>query len=118
MTADYVRLGTFVVFGMGFVAVTVTLSNLLSHQLPSTEKSRIYECGVEPIGKPWVQFRIGYYVYALLFVVFDIETVFLYPWAVIFSRTGLFVLLEMVVFVAVLALGLAYAWKEGALKWR
>lgn len=118
MTSDYVILGTFVLFGMAFVAVTVGVSNLLSHQRPSAEKSRIYECGVEPIGRPWVQFRIGYYVYALLFVVFDIETVFLYPWALIFSRMGPFILLEMVVFVAILALGLLYAWKEGALTWR
>jgi NADH-quinone oxidoreductase subunit A len=65
-----------------------------------------------------VQFRVGYYVYALLFVVFDIETVFLYPWAVAYGRLPLFILLEMVVFIAILAAGLAYAWKEGALRWR
>jgi NADH-quinone oxidoreductase subunit A len=65
-----------------------------------------------------VQFRVGYYVYALLFVVFDIETVFLYPWAVAFNSMGLFILVEMVIFVTILVFGLAYAWKEGALTWR
>jgi len=65
-----------------------------------------------------VQFRIGYYVYALLFVVFDIETVFLYPWAVAFGKMGIFILVEMVLFIAILGAGLAYAWREGALRWR
>ena len=73
---------------------------------------------VAVIGPPWVQFRIGYYVYALLFVVFDIETIFLYPWAVAFGKMGIFVLAEMFVFIGILVAGLAYAWKEGALRWR
>ncbi len=118
MPHDYVVIGTFVLVGIIFVMITISASNILSHQRPSEAKGRIYECGVEPIGSPWVQFHIGYYVYALLFVIFDIETVFLYPWAVVFSRMGIIVLLEMFIFVAVLLLGLAYAWKEGALKWR
>ncbi len=118
MMQDYLVIGTFVLVGIVFVMLTVSVSNILSHQNPSAAKSRIYECGVDPIGSPWVQFRIGYYVYALLFVVFDIETVFLYPWAVVFSRMGMFVLVEMALFVAVLLLGLLYAWKEGALTWR
>lgn len=118
MIQDYLVIGAFIVVGVIFVMATVSVSNILSHQTPSAAKSRIYECGVDPVGSPWVQFRIGYYVYALLFVVFDIETVFLYPWAVVFSRMGMFVLVEMAVFVGVLLLGLLYAWKEGALTWR
>jgi len=118
MTLDYLILAGFMVIGGLFVVATVTTSNLLSPSSPSEEKSRIYECGSPPVGPPWVQFRIGYYVYALLFVVFDIETVFLYPWAVTFNRMGLFILVEMIVFVGILVLGLAYAWKEGALRWR
>lgn len=110
----------FVVFGSLFVVVALTSSWLLAPQRPYKEKSAIYECGVEPIGPPWVQFRAGYYVYALLYVIFDIETVFLYPWAVTFGRPGVswFVFVEMVLFVAILVGGLAYAWKEGALRWR
>jgi NADH-quinone oxidoreductase subunit A len=116
---DYVVIGVFVLFGAIFVAATVAVSNLLSPKSrPEPNRFEPYECGVEPVGPPWVQFRIGYYVYALLFVVFDIETVFLYPWAVVFDAMGLFILAEMVVFIAILGAGLAYAWKEGALRWR
>ena len=118
MTLDYLILAGFVVIGALFVVVTVAASNLLSPTAPSEEKSRIYECGSTPVGPPWVQFRLGYYVYALLFVVFDIETVFLYPWAVVYSSGGILLLVEMIIFVGILVLGLAYAWKEGALQWR
>ena len=118
MGFDYLILGMFLVIGALFVIATLSASWLLSPKKPSSEKSSTYECGVDPIGPPWVQFRIGYYVYALLFVVFDIETIFLYPWAVAFGKMGVFVLVEMVIFIGVLACGLAYAWKEGALKWR
>ncbi|MDP2234630.1 MAG: NADH-quinone oxidoreductase subunit A [Actinomycetota bacterium] len=118
MSLDHLILGMFAVIGVLFVAATVTVSNLLSPSAPSKAKATTYECGSTPIGPPWVQFRVGYYVYALLFVVFDIETVFLYPWAVAFGRMGVFILVEMIVFVGILVFGLAYAWKEGALSWR
>lgn len=116
---DHVVLGAFVVFGMLFVAVGVGASNLLSPKSkPEPNRLEPYECGSEPVGLPWVQLRIGYYAYGLLFVVFDIETVFLYPWAVAFDKTGPFVLVEMLIFIGILAAGLGYAWKEGALRWR
>jgi NADH-quinone oxidoreductase subunit A len=118
VSLDYVIIGAFVVIGALFVVATIATSNLLSPTAPSEEKETTYECGSEPVGPPWVQFRIGYYVYALLFVVFDIETIFLYPWAVAYGRVGLFILVEMVIFVGILVLGLIYAWKEGALTWR
>jgi len=118
MGLDYLILAGFVVLGAVFVVMTLSASWLLAPKKPSPEKSTTYECGSEPVGPPWVQFRIGYYVYALLFVVFDIETVFLYPWAVAFNKMGFFVLVEMFVFIGILAAGLAYAWKEGALTWR
>jgi NADH:ubiquinone oxidoreductase subunit 3 (subunit A) len=114
---DDLVIASFVVLGGVFVAVTLAASWLLSPKRKTDAGTETYECGVEPVGSPWVQFRVGYYVYALLFVIFDIETVFLYPWAVAFGKFGWFILTEMVVFVAVLAVGLAYAWKEGALKW-
>lgn len=116
---DHLVIGAFLLFGMVFVVLTVGASNLLAPKgTPSRDRLEPYECGVEPVGPPWVQFRVGYYVYALLFVVFDIETVFLYPWAVAFNKMGLFILLEMVIFIAILGAGLAYAWREGALRWR
>ena len=118
MDLDYLILGLFLAIGALFVVATLSASWLLSPKKPSAEKSTTYECGVDPIGPPWVQFRIGYYVYALLFVVFDIETIFLYPWAVAFGTMGLFVLVEMFIFIGILMGGLVYAWKEGALTWR
>jgi len=116
---DHLALGVFLLFGVVFVVLVVWVSNLLSPKGTATpHRLEPYECGSEPVGPSWVQFRVGYYVYALLFVVFDIETVFLYPWAVAYGRLPLFILVEMVVFIAILAAGLAYAWKEGALRWR
>ncbi len=115
---DLIVIAAFLVIGMLFVVVTLFASWLLSPKKPSAEKSTTYECGSEPVGSPWIQFRVGYYVYALLYVVFDIETVFLYPWAVVFKQTGWFVFAEMIIFIGILLGGLAYAWKEGALTWR
>lgn len=84
---------------------------------PNDEKQMTYECGVDPKGRAWVQYRINYFLYALIFLLFDVETIFLYPWAVRFQALGLFAFCEMLIFIAILALGLWYAWKEGALKW-
>ncbi|NTW29269.1 MAG: NADH-quinone oxidoreductase subunit A [Coriobacteriia bacterium] len=115
---DHVIISTFVILGFSFVVLTLSASWLLSPKKPSAAKSETYECGVEPIGTVWVQFRPGYYVYALLYVFFDIETVFLYPFALTFGLTGWFIFVEMLIFIAILVAGLVYAWKEGALKWR
>jgi NADH:ubiquinone oxidoreductase subunit 3 (subunit A) len=117
---DRIILAVFIGLGAVFVVATLSTSWLLSPKKPTAEKAETYECGVEPVGPPWVQFHAGYYVYALLFVVFDIEAVFLYPWAVTFGRAGVgwYVFVEMFVFIAILVGGLAYAWKEGALQWR
>jgi NADH-quinone oxidoreductase subunit A len=76
-----------------------------------------YECGVETYGSSWFRFNVSFYLYALLFVIFDIETVFLYPWAVSFKALGMFGFMEMIVFILILLVGLAYAWKKEALKW-
>ncbi len=115
---DHLVLLAFVIIGCLFVPLTVTASHLLGRAKRDERKLDTYECGSEPVGPPWVQLRVGYYVYALLFVVFDIETVFLYPWAVAFNRLGVFIVVEMTIFIAILGAGLAYAWREGALRWR
>jgi NADH:ubiquinone oxidoreductase subunit 3 (subunit A) len=115
---DYTVIAWFLIVGVAFVIVTLALSRLLQPRKPDPVKSSVYECGVEPIGPPWVQFKIGYYVYALLFVLFDVETAFLYPWAVALKILPVFALVEMIVFLLILGLGLVYAWKEGALAWR
>ncbi|HHW43089.1 NADH-quinone oxidoreductase subunit A [Desulfofundulus thermobenzoicus] len=77
-----------------------------------------YECGVDTIGPTWVQFKTSYFLYALLFVIFDVETIYLYPWAVKFQSLGLFAFIEMIIFIFILVVGLWYAWKEGALEWK
>jgi NADH-quinone oxidoreductase subunit A len=115
---DYNVIAWFLIVGVFFVIITLALSRLLQPRKPGPVKAEIYECGVKPVGPSWVQFKIGYYVYALLFVLFDIETAFLYPWAVALKELPVFVLGEMVVFLVILGLGLVYAWKEGALAWR
>ncbi len=84
---------------------------------PTEIKRSPYECGMELIGGRWVQFNFRYYMFALLFVIFDVETVFLYPWAVHYKQLGLFALIEMMIFVLILVVGWAYAWKHKALEW-
>lgn len=82
------------------------------------EKSLPYECGVDTVGETWVQFRASYFLYALVFVAFDIETVFLYLWAIKFQQLGAFAFIEMFIFLSILLVGLGYAWKKGALEWK
>ena len=117
--ADYLVVAAFLVGGVLFVVATLAFAWLLQPHKPDAEKLSPYECGSRPVGPPWVKFHAGYYVYALLFVIFDIETVFLYPWALVFGQPAStwFVFGEMVIFVLILVGGLAYAWKEGALRW-
>lgn len=115
--ADYFYIAGFGVVGVVFVGIVLLTSKLVRPSNPSPEKLSPYECGEVPIGEPWVQFHIRYYVFALLFVIFDIETVFLYPWALVYSKLGIFALVEMFIFLAILAAGLIYAWRKGALKW-
>ena len=86
-------------------------------QQPTRRKELTYESGMEPIGGAWIQFNIRYYMFALVFVIFDVETVFLYPWAVAFHRLGLLAFIEALVFIAILVVALAYAWRKGALEW-
>jgi NADH-quinone oxidoreductase subunit A len=82
------------------------------------EKSLPYECGVDTVGETWVQFRASYFLYALVFVAFDIETVFLYLWAIKFEQLGTFAFIEMFIFLSILVVGLGYAWRKGALEWK
>lgn len=110
-----------VIFLVGalFVAVGALAFNwVLRPKKPQVgEQRETYECGLKTQGPTWVQFRAGYFLYALIFLLFDVETVFLYPWAVKFQALGLFAFVEMFIFIAILVLGLWYAWKEGGLEW-
>ena len=93
------------------------LAKFVAPKKPGASKTSAYECGLESKGDPWVQFRVQYYIYALLFVVFDVEVVFLYPWALVWKPLGLFALAEITVFLGILGVGLAYAWRKGVLTW-
>ena len=100
-----------------FALIPLVLAWFLAPKKPSTDKQATYECGLESEGEPWIQFRIQYYLFALIFVIFDVETIFIYPWAVAFKQLGLFAFVEMVIFIAILAVGLVYAWKKKILEW-
>jgi len=95
----------------------LAFSFLIAPHHPGGIKNTPYECGEPTIGQGWVQFNVGYYLFGLLFLVFDVEAAFLYPWAVAFHTLGFMALLEMGIFLLVLVLGLVYAWKKGALEW-
>ena len=120
MLTSYAYIAMFVVLATGFALVPLALSALIRPRKPSRVKSETYECGLPTIGPTWVQYRVGFYLYALLFVVFDVEAIFLYPWAVIYRRADLgpIMLAEAALFVAILVLGLWYAWKKKALAWQ
>ena len=102
---------------LGFALFTLGLSQLLGRPRPNAAKSSVYECGVPPIGTARERFPIKFYLVCMLFILFDVDAAFLYPWALIFKSLGLFGLIEMVVFMALLGGGFAYAWKVGALDW-
>ena len=108
---------SFLLVGTVLAFLLVTLPRWLAPREPGELKSRTYECGEEPIGIGWVRFHVRYYLYALVYIVFAVETVFLFPWAIVFRELGLFAFLEMMVFIGILLVGLAYAWKKGALEW-
>jgi NADH-quinone oxidoreductase subunit A len=117
----YATLGLLLVFGAAFFVVAFTANRLLRprRSMDSPGKYETYECGLDPVGGDWAQAQIRYYVYAYLYALFAVESVFLFPWAVIFDRPefGAAAVVEMAIFVAVLALGLLYAWRKRVLTW-
>src|SRR5438552_13060534 len=99
------------------VGLMLGVGRLLRPNGPEPQKYLNYECGVDPVGTGWSQSHVRYYIYALLFVMFDVEAVFVFPWAVRLEGLGVFGLVEMVIFILILALGLLYAWRKGVLRW-
>jgi NAD(P)H-quinone oxidoreductase subunit 3 len=97
--------------------IALSASKLLRPRGIGPERRTTYESGIEPMGEAWIQFNIRYYMFALVFVLFDVETLFLYPWAVTFERLGPSGFLEALIFITILFLGLVYAWRKGALEW-
>ena len=113
----YALVGVLVVVGLGLVAGMAGANRLLRADRPTGEKLLTYECGVDPVGEDWAQTQIRYYVYAFLYVVFAVESVFVFPWATVFARLGAVSLVEMLVFIGVLAVALLYAYKKDVLVW-
>jgi len=117
MLLNYLPLTVYLMVVVGFGAIVVLLSSLLGPNIPGKVKLETYECGMEPIGPNRLRSSIKFYVTAMLFIVFDIEAVFLYPWAVVFKELKIFGLWEMAIFLLILFAGLAYVWRKGGLEW-
>ncbi|GAB4111841.1 MAG: NADH-quinone oxidoreductase subunit A [Roseiflexaceae bacterium] len=117
MLATYAFIGLFLLIAVIFPMIPLVAARFLRPSRPTPMKLDTYECGLEAIGDVRVQFKVQYYLYALAFVIFDVEVIFLYPWAVAYNQLGLFALIEMAIFLSILGAGLGYAWKKGALKW-
>ncbi len=114
---EFGKVFLFLLVGVVFVAAGFITSSLIRPHRPYAEKLSTYECGEEPQGSAWIQFNIRFYVIALIFIIFDVELLFLFPWATVFKKIGPIALIEAVVFIGILALGLAYAWSKGDLNW-
>ena len=114
----YVLLFTMIVASFLFVGLTMIIARLISPRSFNKNKSEAYECGIPTQGKTWMQVRVGYYLFAILFLMFDIETVFLFPWATSVREVGVNAIFGISFFLLILILGLAYAWRKKALEWK
>ena len=120
MSSYYQSYGTVIalmVAGLGLVAVAFGAARIIAPRRQLPEKLTTYECGIDPVGQGWAQTEIRYYIYAFLFVIFDVESVFLFPWATVFERLGMQAVVEMAIFVFILAIGLLYAYRKKVLQW-
>jgi NADH-quinone oxidoreductase subunit A len=117
MLMEYLPIFIFFIVAVGFALVTLFLSAIFGKRKITPQKMLPYECGMDPIGEARKRFSVRFYIVAMLFIVFDMEAVFLFPWAVIFRDLKIFGLIEMGVFIAILLVGFVYVWKKGALEW-
>ena len=117
MLLGYLPILVLILLAAGFALVSIALSSAIGPSRPNPTKLSPYECGVMPVGTARERFPTKFYLVAMLFIIFDIETVFLYPWAVVFRRLGLFGLGEMGLFIGILLLGLVYVWRKRGLEW-
>ncbi len=115
--AAYIYAAIMFAAGFLFVIVTMVASNILAPRTRTKEKLQTYESGETPIGSAWVQYPLGFYIFALLFVAFDVDIVFIIAWAIIFKQLSFFGFFEILFFILVLALGLVYAWRKGVIRW-
>ena len=103
--------------GVALILIANFLANLISYKSDNEAKREPYESGIPTIGPTWIQFRVGYYLFAIIFLIFDVEVIFLLPWAVVFKEVGAVAFVEVLVFLVILGIGLLYAWKKRALRW-
>jgi len=117
MLTEFGKIFIFILLAIVFVVIAIIAAKLVSPNRPTHEKLLTYECGENPIGSPWVKFNIRFYVVALIFLIFDVEVVLLFPWALVYKNFGLYGFLTGIIFLAILALGMAYEWRKGDLEW-
>jgi len=117
LPSDYLPVLIFLMAATAFGMGALLIGELLRLKRPYPEKLMPYESGNLPVGEPRRRFSVKFYITAMLFVVFDVEAVFLYPWAVVFDRLGLYAFIEMIIFIAILLIGYVYAWRKEAFKW-
>ena len=117
MYRDFGTIFIFILMGIVLVYVPLLIQKLVAPSNPNPDKLATYECGEESEGSAWVQFNIRFYVIALIFLIFEVEVVFLFPWSVVFTELGMLAFVEMGIFLFILIIGLAYVWKKGDLDW-
>jgi NADH-quinone oxidoreductase subunit A len=117
MLTEFGKTLIFIILGCVFVGGGLMAAWMLRPHQPYAEKNATYECGEEPVGSAWIRLNVRFYVIALVFLIFDVEVVFLFPWALIFRSLGMFGFLEMVVFLSILLVGYIYVWVKGDLDW-
>ena len=117
MQSEWTTIGLFLIVGALIPAAAIIVAAILSPRKSNPIKESTYECGIETVGENWVQFKAQYYIFALVFLVFDVETVFLFPWAISLNKMGMFAVVEGIIFIGILVVGLVYAWRKGMLEW-
>ena len=117
MLSEFSFFGLLLIVSVLLPIIILVAAWVIRPKRPNSIKAQTYECGMETVGTSWVQFKVQYYIYALVFVVFDVEAVFLFPLAVAFNQMTLYMVLEMVLFVIILAGALLYVWRKGVLEW-
>ncbi len=115
--SQWIYIGLFFIVGLIIPVGAIVFAWILGPKKSNPGKLTTYECGIETVGDSWVQFKAQYYIFALVFLVFDVETVFLFPWAVRLGQLGLFAVVEGIIFILILVAGLVYTWRKGMLEW-
>ena len=117
MLTEFGKILIFIILAIVFVTITLIIAKLIRPNRPTFEKLKVYECGENPEGSPWVKFNIRFYVVALIFLIFDVEVVLLFPWSLTYQEYGVYGFLVGIIFLLILGLGMAYEWRKGDLEW-